>query len=344
MPTTLADIARRAGVSTSTVSHVINGTRFVSPALQERVLVAMNELGYRRNAVARSLRQRRTMAIGLVIPDGSNPFFAEIARGIEDVCFQQGYRIIICNSDEDYQKEAEYLDALLERRVDGVIAIVTRSAADNLLTFKDYGLPIVVVDRDVPDVQADSVLVDNRRGGYLAGEHLASQGYRRIGVIIGPLDRKPQVDRLQGFRDGLQASGLTLDPALIAHADFQYEGGRQALFSLLERAPDIDAVFAGNDRMAIGAMRGAWERGHRVPDDLAVVGFDDILAAAYTVPALTTIAQPKYEMGQRAAETLLRRLQNPDLPLVHLVLQPSLVVRESSVRRGRQAMAIPPTV
>jgi LacI family transcriptional regulator, galactose operon repressor len=330
---TIKDVARRAGVSVSTVSHVVNHTRFVSDEKRERVLAAMGELGYRQNSLARSLRRNRTLTMGVVVPDGSNPFFADITRGVEDVCFELGYTVTICSTDESIEKERVYVNNLIDRQIDGVIIVVASTNSENVRLLKDHGIPTIIVDRDVPQVDLDTVLIDNYRGGYLAGEHLWTMGYRRPVYIAGPFHTSIR-DRVRGFRDALVQHQIALLDDQIEADDFQYLSGQQAFERLIARHPDTDALFACSDRLAIGALRAATERGYDVPQKFGIVGFDNIDLTAYTSPSLSTIAQPKYQMGQEAAKLLLQRLEQSDKPTTMMRLGVRLEARESSLRQG----------
>lgn len=333
---TIKDVAERAGVSIATVSHVINKTRYVSEELQARVRQAMEELGYQPNAIARSLRRKETHTIGLIIPDNSNPFFAEVARGIEDFGFQNGYSVILCNSDGDLKKELAYIGVLTSKRVDGIVFIAATAKAEHIKPFLGE-IPLVIVDRKMPDLEADSVLVDNFGGGYAATRHLIDLGHRKIGCITGPPDLAPSADRVAGYKQALKDHGLQPLDELIVEGDFRYQSGNEGMRRLLDLEPPPTAVFACNDVMAIGAMKAAQDQGLRVPEDIAIVGFDDITLASFTNPTLTSVKQPKYEMGKIALELLFQRISSSDLQgRQEIILDTTLVVREST-RGGDQA-------
>jgi LacI family transcriptional regulator len=326
----MRDVAERAGVSVTSVSHVINGTRPVSDELRRRVLDAMGELGYRPNALARSLRRQKTHTIGMIVPDSANPFFAEVARGIEDTCFEQGYSVILGNSDGDLGKELLYTNVLAEKQVDGILFVAAGMSTEHIHTLQARRMPLVVVDRHIPGVDVDSVLTDNAHGGWLATHHLVELGHRRIGCITGPSDVTPSADRITGYRQALHEGGIAVDEALIVKGDFQYESGYRAAHQLLAIDDPPTAVFTCNDLMAVGAISAALELGRQVPTDLSVVGFDDVRLASFTNPPLTTVAQPKYEMGVMAATMLLERLQNRDMPPRQRLLDTSLLTRQST--------------
>ncbi len=332
--TTIRDVAHAAGVSITTVSHVINGTRFVSEEVVAQVRQAMDDLGYRPNVLARSLRSGKTRTIGLMLPDSSNLFFAEVSRVIEDVSFQNGYSLIICNTDDNPLKEKSYLNTLIEKQVDGILFISASSTSLNIQSIAQSGPPVVVVDREFDDLQADTVLVDNQLGGYLAGRHLIQLGHRHVACISGPSDLNPSADRLIGFRKAFSQAGISVDERLFLRGDFRYQSGERCLHELLDLHLPFTAIFVCNDMMAIGAIKAAHNLKINIPGDISIIGFDDIPLAEAISPSLTTIAQPYTEMATAATQLLLQRLQEsrqhqkPGLPQ-RIVLQPGLLVRES---------------
>ena len=336
---TQEDVAREAGVSRATVSYVINnrtdGNVRISEETRCRVLEAIEELGYRPNVLARSLRQGQTHTIGMIVPDNTNPFFAEVARGVEDTSFEQGYSVILCNSDGDLDKELLYTNVLAEKRVDGILFVAAGMSTEHICALQERRMPVVVVDRDIPDVAVDSVMTANERGGWLATRHLIELGHRHIGCIAGPSDVTPSAERVTGYRQALREAGLAVDEALILKGDFQYESGYQATRQLLSMEDPPTAIFACNDLMAVGAISAAVGLGRQVPMDLSVVGFDDVPLASFANPALTTIVQPKHEIGVVAATMLLERMRDPDRPPHRKMLDTELVVRQSTapVRR-----------
>ena len=307
----IKDVSRTAGVSISTVSHVLNGTRFVSPELTRRVHAAVTQLEYRQNDLARSLRTRQSYALGLVIPDVSNPYYPQIARGVQDAAAAAGYWVFLCNSDRKPESEVRLLAALEQRRADGVILDGSGPDPVLLAALRRATVPIVLVGSRIDEADMDVVTVA-ANGGYEAVRHLIARGYRRIALIAGPPvpgpgQRRPA--KARGYLQALEEAGLPPDPALIVEGDYTREGGAAAMRRLFSLPQQPDAVFAGNDLMAIGALMAARAAGRRVPDDLAIIGYDDIPEAAVTSPALTTVAVPKYEMGRAAARMLLDRLQ-----------------------------------
>lgn len=341
--TTIRDVARRAGVSASTVSHVVNGTRFVSPDTERRVRLAIGELGFRSNSLARGLRRHETRSLGLLVPDIANPFFAEMGRLIEDMGFSQGYNVILCNSDMSPVKEAAYVDTLLSKQADGLIFISSGHDRDILEGIVAAGIAAVIVDREIEGLAVDSVLVDNELGGYAAGHHLLDLGHRVIAVITGPSDVTPSAHRLDGYVRALRDHGTEGVRDAVVRGDFRFESSRRATEELLQRDLGITAIFAMNDLMAMGALSALHEARIRVPDDVSVVGFDDIFLTGAMYPTLTTVAQPIERVARTAVGLLLQRIQNPNIPARRIVLEPTLVLRESTgPPPGASGVRIPP--
>ncbi|KIQ04323.1 MULTISPECIES: LacI family DNA-binding transcriptional regulator [Pseudomonas] len=329
---TIKDVAARAGISYTTVSHVVNGTRPVSDSARDKVQAAIAELGYVPSGVARSLRVRATGTLGLLVPNASNPYFAELARGIEDHAERNGYSVILCNSDDDGAKQLRYLRVLLERRIDGlIVATVTRDAAfaQALAAVK---LPLMLVDRSLDGVSADRLQIDHEQGGYLATRHLLELGHRRIACIAGPVDTQVAQLRVAGYQRALVEAGLPA--AEPTHCAFTSPAGHATALGLLSGETRPTAIFAGNDMIALGVLRAAAERGVRVPQELSLVGFDDIEVSRYLHPALTTVGQHIGQLGERAAERLLQRVRTPELDAEQWLLEPTLMVRESTAVAG----------
>ncbi len=331
---TIRDVAERAGVSISTVSRVITGSVPVDPTTAERVHEAVAALGYRPNLLARSFRRRITHTIGLLVPDNSNPFFAEAARVIEDAGFAEGYSVILCNSDLSEVKQATYLDVLLAKRVDGLILVSSGLIAvgdglDPMRRVFDAGVPCVAVDRDLGELTIDQVLVDNEQGGYLAGRYLMGLGHRRVACITGPSELTPSAGRIAGFRRAMAEAGITLAPDATVPGNGRYDGGAAAAVEMLRRGVPFTALFAFNDLTAIGAIGALQRAGRRVPDDVSVVGFDDVPQASALFPALTTVAQPIAEMGRASVRLLLDRIAHRGAPCARVTLTTTLVERES---------------
>ncbi|UUQ65659.1 LacI family transcriptional regulator [Pseudomonas fuscovaginae UPB0736] len=326
---TIKDVAALAGISYTTVSHVVNKTRPVSERVRVKVEAAIAELDYVPSAVARSLKAKTTATIGLLVPNSLNPYFAELARGIEDYCERNNYCVILCNSDDDPDKQRNYLRVLLEKRVDGLIVASTGgddSLASGLLAVRT---PMVIVDREIAGVETDRVRIDHEEGAYLATRHLLELGHRAIAFIGGPLDNSVAQLRLAGYRRALRQAKVKVSASSVLASDFTSTGGYRAAAQLLEGERPT-AIFASNDLLGIGALRAAAERDIRVPGELSVIGFDDIQMSRYVYPALTTVGQSILQLGETAAELLLRRLATPELALDQRIVIPSIVLREST--------------
>ena len=326
----IRDVAKKAGVSVSTVSHVINNTRFVSEETRTKVLAAMEALNYTPNRLASSLRRKdkRTNTLGLLIPDSTNPFFAEVLRGVEDASFEAGYNVFLCNSDDNPKKELNYIEVLLGKQIDGIILVSAGSHADSLEALDKGDIAAVVVDREVTGAKTDSVMVD-KTGGYQATKYLIEMGRTRIGCITGPSLLTPSAARVEGFRKALMEYNLQVDDDLIVMGDFRAQSGYHATLELLGGNQPPTAIFTCNDMMAVGALHAADELGLNVPRDISIIGFDDITLASYTIPPLTTIAQPSHEIGLLAAEMVIERIQNPNNTRRSEILTTKLVVRKS---------------
>jgi LacI family transcriptional regulator len=332
VPTTIRDVAAVAGVSPATVSRVLNGKQDVAADLRQRVLGAVTDLGYRRNGPARSLRTRAAMVLGLIISDISNPFFTAVVRGAEDQAQLAGYSLVLANADEDVDKEARYLEVAAAEQMAGVLlspASLTRTSIDVLL---ERGIPVVTIDRRLAGATVDSVTVNNYQAARTAAQHLIGQGCRRVGFIAGPVQTTTGASRLAGYRAALRAAGRPLDPSLTAYADFRTEGGYAATRQLLRQRRPPDGLLFANNLMTVGGLRAIAEAGLAIPDDIAVVGFDDVIWATALQPPLTVVAQPTYEIGQTAAKLLLRRVDGEAFPPRRVVLQAELIERASSHR------------
>jgi len=325
---TIKQVALAAGVSYTTVSHVLNETRPVSVAARERVLAAAKALHYVPSALARSLRSQTTGTIGLIIPNNTNPYFSEVARGIEDTCYAAGYSVILCNSDDDPAKQLAYLNVLVTKRCDGLIMAALAQTDGDLL--RQRRVPAVFLDRAPEGLENDVVAIDNLAGGALAGRHLLALGRKRIGCIGGPSALEVSDQRIAGMQ---QALGGALDANLCDAGDFSSASGHAAALRLLRRPAfeRPDALFCCNDMMAIGVLRAAAELGIHVPDQLAVVGFDDIDLAQFVHPPLTSVSQGTRALGNITAECLLARIAAPGRARQHRRVDPVLNVRGSSV-------------
>lgn len=339
---TIKDVARQAGVSVTTVSHVVNRTRHVSAEGRNRVEAAIRDLGYVPSAIARSLKSNHTRTLGMLIPNSSNPYFAEVVHSVENHCFGAGYNLILCNTHDDAHRQASYLQVLAERRVDGLIVVSTGQDATLARQLEGLSIPTVLVDREieVPEQPCDLVETAHRDGGLLATRHLLWLGHRRIACIGGPRGLAPSEQRIVGWRDALAEAGIDAS-GLLWHGDFSSQGGYEAMQAVLSSPQPPSAAFVGNDLMAIGALCAAHERGLRVPENLSIVGFDDIALAAFTSPPLTTVAQPKRQIGVAAVDMLLERIDNARQARRQVLLQPELRLRASTAAVSAAATARP---
>jgi LacI family transcriptional regulator len=330
VPGTIRDVAREAGVSQATAARALAGYGYVSDATRRRVRIAALTIGYRPNAVARSLVSGATKTIGVVVGDIENPFFAGAARGIADVLERDGYTLLLANSDEDLGRERRAVEALRGRRVDG-LAVVPSSGDDgaHLAAILREGCPVVLLDRPIGGLAADAVLVDNRAGAARAVGHLAALGHRRIGLVGDSPDIGSTGERIDGYRAALADVGALADDGLVSLGGSSIEEGHRCALRLLERADRPSALFTVNNFMTAGALGAIRELGLRIPDDVALVGFDDLDWTTLVDPPISVVAQPVAELGRTVAERLLERLRGDAGPPRETRLTTRLVVRGS---------------
>lgn len=328
---TIGDVAKRAGVSPMTVSRVINKSGYISSETREKVERAIEELGYVPNALARSLRFKKTKTLALVLTDITNPFFTTIARGVEDAASEQGFTVMFCNTDESPDDEAEYLQVLVQKQVDGVLLVPAWSSVEPITFLCDRNVPFVVLDRRVPDAHVDTVRCDSEQGAYELVRHLLDLGHRRIAVLSGSPEVTTATDRAAGYRRAMLEAGCSESDLLIAYSSFTQEGGYRMAQQMLNVVPRPTALFAANNFLAFGAFRAVREAGLRVPQDISLVTFDDLPATMVIEPFLTVANQLAYEMGQQATMLLLDRLagKGPAEPQ-EIVLPTQLIIRQSS--------------
>ncbi|HUK26481.1 MAG TPA: LacI family DNA-binding transcriptional regulator [Terriglobales bacterium] len=323
------DVAREAKVSVFTVSSVINSNGQVSAVSRRRVQAAIEKLNYRPNLLARSLAKRQTFTIGIVVPDISNPFFPQVVRGAEDVLQKAGYSALLCNSDDQEQKEEHYLDFLMSRRVDGILLAKTPARMSPAVRQRllDSRIPIVLLMRSAGDFLADAVMTDDGGGAFEAVSHMASLGYKSIAFVSGPLEVSNATERRDGYLRALKAYRLTANPKLMYEGDYRMDSGYRAGLTLLPRRPE--AVFIANYMMMIGFMKSAEEMGLHCPEDFGVVSFDDYPWLGFFRPRMTTVELPKYELGSAGAQLLLDRIAGNRQKPTLLMLPTQLRVRES---------------
>ncbi|WP_413805907.1 LacI family DNA-binding transcriptional regulator [Streptomyces sp. OE57] len=333
---TIHDVARAAGVSPATVSRVFNGGK-VTPARALSVQEAAAALGFAPNRVARSLRKQRSSVIALIIPDIENPFFTSLARGVEDAAQRTSLSVVLCNSDEDTDKERRYLEVALGEQMAGVIVAAASQDETDLGPLTDRRVPVVAVDRRPRDAEVDAVRVDNHHGGEVATRHLLRAGYHRIACITGPEGASTSEERLAGHRTALRAAQggpAAADDTYVRHADFRVDGGRAAMRELLALPEPPDAVFVANNLMTIGVLDALRESGS-IPPDVGVLSFGDVPWASLVRPSLTAVELPSYELGRTAADLLLQRMDGSVSPVQTVVLRTKLQVRESTAGPAR---------
>lgn len=325
---TMVEVAEEAGVSVATVSRVINGTGGVSEKLEQRVLDAMKKLHYHPSSMAQNLKKQRSMLVGILVPMLEHPFYGRMASVIERKLFDYNYRSLICNSEEDEVRENAYIEMLLRQRVEGIIINSSARNTHSLAELQKHNIPIVLFDRSLQEVDCIQVFCDNSLGGYTGIKHLAELGHRRIGIIAAPTYPEPIKNRIRGVQEAIAEFGLDDDPALLVRGDNQlFEMGYQAAQQLLTMENRPTAIFALTDVTAVGVMHAAAEMNLKIPDDISVMGYDDLPISAYMMPPLTTIAQPFVEMGETAVELLLRQINDPNLSTEKAVLPTHLVIR-----------------
>jgi LacI family transcriptional regulator len=328
---TIKDIAKRSGVSIATVSHVINKTRFVSDELKEKVYKVMEEADYHPNVMAGSLRRKKTKTIGLIVPDNANPLYAELAKAIENILFSYDFSLMLCNSEHNLAKELKYITVLRAKRVDGVIVIPAGSRAEHINKLIESGLPIVTLDRPVSHVLADTILIDHFQGIFDATEYLIKLGHERIAYIDKPFDLPHKFARLKGYHKALKKHGIKAHDNLCIKGGVCFADGARAMETLLSAKPPPTAVLAFDDVIAMGALRTIQDHGLRVPEDISLIGFDDMPLCSYTIPRLTTVHYPKDKMAEMACKLLLERIEGSSSKERNkIVLSPRLILREST--------------
>ncbi|UFN71299.1 substrate-binding domain-containing protein [Vibrio alginolyticus] len=328
---TMKDIAKLAGVSTSTVSHVINKTRFVSEEISERVNNAAKELNYYApSALARSLKVNRTKTIGMLVTTSTNPFFGEVVKGVERSCYHKGYSLILCNTEGDNESMRQSINTLLQKRVDGLILMCSSLEGERIDVFERYpDIPVVVMDWGPMLFTSDKIQDNSLRGGYLAAKYLIDCGHTEIGCITGPLIKHQAQMRYEGYKRAMNEAGLEFNANWIIESDFECEGGYQAFMKMAQRGTLPSSIFVSNDMMAMGVINAANELNIKVPEQISIIGYDDIHIAKFMSPSLTTIHQPKYRLGQAAVETLVRKLDDKSTEAQVVQLETTLVERKS---------------
>ena len=331
MPT-IRDVAKLAGVAPITASRVISNSGYASEDVRQRVNLAAEQLGYVPNFLARSLRSKRTQTLALVLTDITNPFWTTVARGVEDAASEEGYHVIFCNTDESASKQNSYLEAIIQKQVDGILLVPARSNTSPIEFLHQQNVQVVLLDRRLPNMEADVVRCDSKGGAYQLVQLLVKLRHQRIAILSGPSGVSSADDRVAGYKQALDEAGLKTEEQLIIYGDFTLESGYEMTRSLLELPARPTALFAGNNFIAIGALKALHDAGLAVPEKMSVVSFDDLPAAIVVDPFLTVAVQPAYEMGQRATRRLLERLDGQTTGGVQdIVLPVSIIERKSTL-------------
>ncbi|MCD4760568.1 LacI family transcriptional regulator [bacterium] len=329
MRPTINDVAKQAGVSTATVSRIINGQTGYTAETRKKVVNIIQEMGYVPNAIARGLVNKRTKTIGVLLPSLSSRLSAALLKGIESSAHQLDYSVIICDTESDGKRTVEYLGVLSEKQVDGII--ITSEWLKDVYeeAIEAMKIPVVLVLTSSSHLQLPYIKVDDYQASYQATEYLIENGHKKIGMISGAKkDKLAGLPRIEGYKQALSDNRLSVSESHIAYGDFAYKSGVRCMEELLERSPDITAVFAASDEMAVGALSCAYKKGIKVPDDLSIIGYDDTQDAEMAIPPLTTVHQPIYEMGEMAVKKLLNKKEAPES-----VIMPHYIVERDSVRK-----------
>jgi len=336
MSVTIKDIAKEANVSIATVSRVINGkAQGVGEETRARVEEIIKHQRYHPNRIARGLVTNRTNILGLMLPNIDNPFFSSLTRGIEDTANKCGYNVILCNSDNNDAKEKAYIRVLKESKVDGIIyTSVTTKTYNNIDTLVKHGVPFVLLDRGFSNIDVPVIFTDGESGMFQAVKHLISNDHKRIAYIAGPEGNSAAAQRWVGYQRALKEANIQLDMNIVREGNYNIDGGFRQMTDLLDQKLEFTAVACANDLMAIGVMRALNSAGIEVPKQVSVTGYDDSYVAELVTPKLTTVSQPVYQMGCAAAEMIIKIIREEKIDYKKVVFEPSLVIRESTAKRG----------
>lgn len=331
---TIHDIARELKISASTVSRALQNNPRISMKTRERITAMAEKLGYRPNTLASNLRNKRSNTIGIVVPLINRYFFSSVISGVEEVAFNAGYTVVIAQSNDLANKEIAIVQAMFANRVDGLIISIAMEETnyEHLKIFKKKSIPLVLFDRAVPEIETNHIVVDDLMGGFRVTQHLLEQGYQRIGHMAGPQNLKTYFDRKKGYRQALEKNGIPFDESLVVTNSLRADDGIKAAEYFLNLPTPPDAIFCGNDTTALSAMIYLRDKGYRIPEDIGIVGFSNEPFARVVSPAISTISQPAFLMGQKAAEMILEQIEHRDKGFRTLVLPTELIIRESSTR------------
>ncbi|NOU94031.1 substrate-binding domain-containing protein [Paenibacillus sp. LMG 31456] len=326
---TLKEVADKAGVSTATVSNTLNGTRFVREEVKLKVYSAIQELNYQPNIVAKSLRIQESRIIGVLISDIANPVFSNIVRGIEEELAKSNYSVLLCNTDSSVEKERKYLNVLIGKRVDGLIVSSAGNSGDYFRSLEKTGVPIVFLNRCPEFMNSDVIMANNIQGAYNATEHLIQHGYSKIGIIAGPSSISTGKDRLTGYKKALKENGIIELASIIKEGQFTVESGYSRMKELMEQDLKPDAVFISNNSMTLGAYKYLKQSNIQIPNQVAVLGFDDPDWVEIVEPPVTTIRPPSYRLGVNAADLMMMRIKEKDVKREIMYMDTSLIIRRS---------------
>ena len=325
---TIKDVADAAGVSTATVSRVLANKPHVRQEVKDRVMKVVKSLNYRPNRVARSLRSRQSTIIGLIVSDIENPFFQQVGRAVEDAAHEQGYSVMLCNNDEDPEKELRYLHLIRDENLAGIILSPTRQTADDFSATYALNIPMVVIDRRVSNTEVDNVLIDNVQAAHAITTHLIEHGYRRIAAIFG-LGSTTGRERREGFVQALKANDLQPSTDLVKYANPREDDGFNTTLKMLQLPEPPEAILTSNSLLAAGALCALRESKKTIPEEVAFASFDETTWAKLIIPSLTVIKQPTHEIGRTATELLLKRIQEPTRSHREVILKAKLITRQS---------------
>ncbi|HZL12465.1 MAG TPA: LacI family DNA-binding transcriptional regulator [Prolixibacteraceae bacterium] len=331
---TIHDIARELKISASTVSRALNDNPRISLKTKEKIKAVADSLGYRPNTLASNLRNKKSNTIGIVVPLINRHFFSSVISGVEDVAFNAGYNVVISQSNDLAEKEISIVHSMFSNRVDGLIISISMQTDtfEHLKLFRKKNIPLVFFDRVVPEIETDKIVVDDFAGGFKVTQHLIDQGYQRIGHLAGPQNLMTYFDRKNGYIEALRKNGLNYDESLIIINTLTSEEGVTAAQQLMSLQNPPDAIFCGNDTTALSVMIYLRDKGIRIPQDLGIVGFSNEPFSKVVSPSISTIAQPGFEMGQKAAELIIRKIENKEITYQTIVLHTELIIRDSSRR------------
>jgi LacI family transcriptional regulator len=327
---TIVDVAREAGVSLMTVSRVVNQKQDVSQATRQKVLQVIDALGYRPSGIARGLATNRTRTLGIVVPDIDNPFFSGVVRGAENQAYAEGYSVFLCNTEENQEREISVLASLEEKQVDGLLLCSSRLNEDDLETVIQRFPVLVLLSRELSHQEVGTLLINDLLGGEMAASHLIEKGHTAIGLISGPQISHSGQRRLRGYHLALSKNQIPYQPQWVSYCPPNVEGGYQATLGLLKQEPFLTALICHNDLVAVGALQACLELGYQVPEDIAIMGYDDILIASLVTPALTTIHVPRLDLGAKAMNLLLHQINQEEVESKKILINPELIVRDST--------------